>query len=429
MLRFFKSLWGESRPKLIQSFGLFAGYFFSQVGTQVINMVAGFLIIRAMTKDDYANYTIINTLGPVMLMLSDNGIATGLSAIGRHIWQDNEKTGRLVNTALHLRRKFALVSFILIGPLLAWMLFRNHTPLSIILLLTAATVTGVSFQLTGAVMAVILQLRQQIKTLAKVSLASSFTRLCLVAGFVVVFHLDAFLATLAGTFSVMLETFFLVRAVKPQVLWDAPPDLEYRTTIYSLVKKTMPLTIYFCVQGQISIWLISIFGSAHQVADIGAAGRLGIIFTTLSASYGAIALPRFARNNGRRLLFVQFFQITGSMILLLLGFVAFTKLFPGPFVMLLGPQYTNMSGLIWLVVLSSGLNSLGGTVFGLNTSKGWIPPAILTIPVEITTQIVLLLTLNLSKTENVLIFSCLATIPPTLVNTAILLRRIRLEAE
>jgi len=412
MLRFFKSLWGESRPKLIQSFGLFAGYFFSQVGTQVINMVAGFLIIRAMTKDDYANYTIINTLGPVMLMLSDNGIATGLSAIGRH-----------------LRRKFALVSFILIGPLLAWMLFRNHTPLSIILLLTAATVTGVSFQLTGAVMAVILQLRQQIKTLAKVSLASSFTRLCLVAGFVVVFHLDAFLATLAGTFSVMLETFFLVRAVKPQVLWDAPPDLEYRTTIYSLVKKTMPLTIYFCVQGQISIWLISIFGSAHQVADIGAAGRLGIIFTTLSASYGAIALPRFARNNGRRLLFVQFFQITGSMILLLLGFVAFTKLFPGPFVMLLGPQYTNMSGLIWLVVLSSGLNSLGGTVFGLNTSKGWIPPAILTIPVEITTQIVLLLTLNLSKTENVLIFSFLATIPPTLVNTAILLRRIRLEAE
>jgi hypothetical protein len=165
------------------------------------------------------------------------------------------------------------------------------------------------------------------------------------------------------------------------------------------------------------------------VADIGATVRLGVIFTTLASSYSTIMVPRFARNNGRRRLFVQFLQIVISLMLMLLVLSAFAKLFPAPFIMLLGSKYSNMSGLIWLVIFSSGLHSLAGVIFGLNMSKGWIPPAILTIPVEIITQIVLLLSLNLSKTESVLIFSCLSTIPPTIINTVLLLRRISHEAE
>ncbi len=429
MLKLLTSLWEDAWQKLIQSFWLVAGYLLSQVGVQAINIATGFLIIRVLAKDDYANYTLINTLGPVILMLSDNGIGTGIFAIGRRIWQDDEKTGRLVSTGLQLRRKFALVSFLLLGPFLAWMLFRNHAPILTIALLTAVTLTGVSFQLTDAVMKAVLQLRQQIKILAKAGLLSSLLRLGLVAAFATFLHLNAFLATLGGTCAIILETYLLVRAVKPQIHWDAPPDPEYKAAIISVVKKTAPLTIYFCVQGQVSIWLISFFGSTHQVADIGATGRLGVVFTILTSVYSTIVIPRFGRNNGRRLLFVQFLQIVGSFILMLLMVVAFAKLFPAPFVMLLGSKYANMSDLLWLVMLSSGLGSLAGVVFGLNMTKGWIPPAILTIPVEIITQIILLLSLNLSKTENVLIFSCLSAIPPTIVNAVMLLRRIKLEAE
>jgi len=41
----------------------------------------------------------------------------------------------------------------------------------------------------------------------------------------------------------------------------------------------------------------------------------------------------------------------------------------------------------------------------------------------------LILTLNLSKTEDVLIFQCLAAIPPLVLATVFLLRRIKREAE
>jgi hypothetical protein len=242
-------------------------------------------------------------------------------------------------------------------------------------------------------------------------------------------HISAFWAILAGTISILLETYMALRVAKPQILCDAPVDPEYEATIFSLVKKTLPLTIYFCFQSQVSVWLISIFGSSHQVADLGAASRLAIIFTTIASSLAGILAVKFARSNGRKRLYLQFAQIVVGLIFILFAVVVFAYFVPDPFIWLLGPQYTNMRGLIWLVMLSSGTGSLAGAVFNLNTIKGWIPPAIVTIPVEIVTQIVLILTLDVSKLVNVLIFSGLSAIPPAVILTIMLLRRIGMEPE
>jgi len=279
------------------------------------------------------------------------------------------------------------------------------------------------------VLKAILQLRQQIKVLAKLDIFAALFRLALIAAFATFFHLSALLAMVAGTCAIIAETYFFVRVVKPQVDWEAPTEPEYRATLFGLVKKTAPFTIYFCISGQLSIWLISFFGSVHQVADVGAAQRLGIIFAVLSSVYSAMMIPRFGRSNGRRLLYLRLLQIVTSFTILMLAIIALTKLWPDPFILLLGAKYTNMAGLLWLVMLGAGIYSLAGIVFNLNMVKGWVPPAIVTIPVEIVTQIVLILSMDLSKTENVLIFGCLAQIPPAIVNTVMLLRRIRLEPE
>jgi O-antigen/teichoic acid export membrane protein len=428
MLKVLKNFLADTWQKAARTFWLFFRYLMSQIGIQAMNFVIGLMIIRSMAKEEYAAYTIMNTLVPVMLMLSDTGITNALMAIGRVAWEDNEKMGRLVTTGMQLRRQFAMFSFLIVGPFLAWMLFHNNVPIWNIAILMTASLTGISFQLTGAVMKTVLGIRQQFDALMKMGLASTFLRLALTGGVILLFsHISAFFAILAGTFAILLETYMALRATKPQILNQAPVDAEYQATIYSLVKKTLPLTIYFCFQAQISVWLISIFGSAHQVADLGAASRLALIFTTIGSSYAGIMAIKFARSNGRTRLFVQFLQIIGGLALILMVVVLSAYFVPGPFIWLLGPKYTNMSGLIWLVILSSGSGTLAGAVFNLNTIKGWIPPAIITIPVEIVTQIALLVCLDVSKIQNVLIFSGLSAIPPGIVVTVMLLRRIRME--
>jgi O-antigen/teichoic acid export membrane protein len=409
--------------------GVFIAYFVSQLGVQAMSLVTGFLIIRVLDKGDYAAYSIINTLGPTMLMLSDNGIGTGIGSIARKVWKDDYEMGSLVNTGLTLRRRFAVVSFLIVSPFLIWTLYTKGVSLIMIALLTLATVVGVSFQLSTAIMRMVLELRQNIKSLGKVSFACTAMRLILVVFFMFAFKLNAFWATLAATGAVSLETYFIARAVRRQVIWDAPVNRDYLPIIYSKVRQTMPLTVYYCFQSQISIWLISLFGVASQVADIGSATRLGVFYGTLMATFSTLMVPRFARNNGRRLLFSQLFQIIGTSIVLLTACTLFAKFVPWPFIMLLGDKYSNMAPLIWLVVLSQGMYSLAGMVYGLNMCKGWIPPAYITIPIELATQIILLLTFNLSKTENVLWFSLLGTVPPLIVTFSLLVRRLREEPE
>jgi O-antigen/teichoic acid export membrane protein len=412
-----------------QTLGVFLAYLATQAGVQAINTVTGLVIIRTLSKDGYAAYTIINTLGPAMLMLSDNGITTGLNAIGRKVWRDDFAMGALVNTGLRLRSRFAIFSFLVVAPFLAWTLFTKSVPVVMIVLLTAAIVMSVTFQISTNVMRTVLELRQDIRTLGLVSLGSTVLRLALVAALALLLHLDAFSAMVAAVCAIGCEAALIARSVRKQVAWNAPANPEYLPTIFSKVRQTMPLTVYYCIQGQLSIWLISVFGSAAQVADIGSASRLSVLYATLVTSFSTIVLPRFARNNGRRRLHALAFQIVGAAALMLAGVVLLTWLVPQPFVWLLGDKYRNMSGLIWLVILAQGLSSLAGVVYGLNLSKGWIPSAWITIPVEIVTQVVLLLTLDLRQTANVLIFTCLGAIPPMLVTFGLLLRRLREEPE
>ena len=418
-------IWQRAR----ETFWLFVGYLMSQAAIQVMNFVTGILILRSMAKDEYAAYTIMNTLIPAMLLLTDTGIGTGLFSIGRVVWEDNEKMGRLVNTGMKLRRQFALVSFLLVGPFLAWMLFRNNVSIPSIILLIAISLVSVSSQLAGAVVRTVLQLRQQFKIMIQAGLATTLLRLTLIAGIVALFHISAVLALAATTLSIMIETFVTIWAVKPQIAWTAPIDAEYQATILGLVKRTLPLTVYFCVSGQLSVWLLGIFGSVHQVADIGAAGRLGMIFNTITSSFSAIMVTKFAKANGRRRLYLHAFLIMSCLTIVLSSVVVFAWFVPQPFIWLLGPKYSNLSDLIWLVVLSTGANALAGSIFGLNTCKGWIPPAIVTIPTEIITQVILISCLDVSKTKNVLILGCLSAIPVGMINAYILIRNLRNEPE
>ena len=311
MLNSLKNFLAGTWQKVARSFWLFASYTMSQMGVQAMNFVTGLMIIRAMAKEEYAAYTIMNTMVPAMLLLSDTGITNAIMAIGRICPDDNEKMGRLVTTGLELRRRFAIICFLVVGPFLAWMLFHNHVPIWTIAILMAISLTGITFQLTSAVTNSILGIRQQFMPLMKIGLASTLVRLVLIAMVILILsRISAILAILAGTFSIFLETYLSLRVIKPQVVFGAPADPEYRATMFSLVKKTLPLTIYFCFQAQISVWLISIFGSSHQVADLGAAGRLAVIFTTVSSSFANIMAVRFAgktgaescsRNSSRRL--------------------------------------------------------------------------------------------------------------------------------
>src|SRR5436189_5231317 len=71
---------------------------------QGLTFAAGILLVRALPKAEYALFTVANTIQATMNLLADNGVSSGVTAIGGRVWQDRFRFGQLIRAALPLRR-------------------------------------------------------------------------------------------------------------------------------------------------------------------------------------------------------------------------------------------------------------------------------------------------------------------------------------
>jgi O-antigen/teichoic acid export membrane protein len=414
----------ERHRRVLGWLRLFAGYSFVQALAQGLGFLAGIIIVRHLSKEDYACFLIVNTIGPVLNLLSDSGINSSIAAIGGKFWQDDSRMGSLVRTAILLRRKLVALAVCVVTPILVWMLFRNQAGISMIGWLVPLTLLGIFAQINIGLLNAVLILRQQVGRMQTLAFAAVAPRLALIALLAACGLLNAPVTVAIGTLGLFIQYLLLESWIRPQVQWTAPPNPEYRRDILAIVKRQAPLTIYFCLQGQLGILLISIFGNVHRVAEVGALGRIGMIFTILSSTTSVLVVPRFARTQDpTRLRFLYPLMVAGFVGAVTVG-VGLAWLAPGPLLWLLGAKYAQLESLVWLTMLAAGTAGLSGFLYLLNANKGWIPPAAAVIPAEIATQVLLCFCFDLSSVEGVLWIAALSPLTPGLINLAVGMRKL-----
>lgn len=408
----------ERHRKWFRWFGILARFTSAQMVIQVLGFLSGILIVRHLSKPDYAWFTIANSLAATMNMLADVGVSGALSAVGGEVWQDDARFGSLIRTALTLRRKFAIASIAVVTPVFIWMLMKNQAPVATTAVLVPVALVGFLMQLTAGVLGVVISLRQEIRRMQLVGLAAALLRLALIAPACLIF-IDARIAMIAGVAAAALQVWLLRRWVRASVVWNAPESSEYRSRILSIVKRQAPITIFHCVQGQIIVLLISIFGSEDRVAEIGALGRFAILFTLISSVINGIIVPRFARCQERSVLRRRYWQVAIGFAVLAGSLVTLSAIFPRPLLWVIGSQYANLENVVWLMMLNAALGSMFVCLVSLTYFKGWIIPAAITIPMEIGTQLLLILIFDMSTVRGVLLVGCIGSLPPILLNIII----------
>ena len=399
-------------------FRLLAGFASAQLVIQILGFLSGILVVRYLSKPEYAWFTIANSFAATMSMLADVGVSGALSAVGGEVWQDNARFGSLVRTALTLRRKLAIASAAVVTPVFIWMLMKNQAPTSTIAVVVPVALVGFLMQLTAGVLGVVISLRQEIRRMQLLGLAAALLRLGIIAPACLIF-IDARIAIIAGAAACGLQAWILRRWVRTSVDLHAPESAEYRGRILSIVKRQAPITIFHCVQGQIIVLLISVFGSEERVAEIGALGRFAVLFTVISSVINGIIVPRFARCQDRGLLRRRYWQVATGFALLAGALVALSAAFPGPLLWIIGAKYANLRSEVWLMMLNAALGAMFGCLVALTYFKGWIIPAAITIPMEIGTQLLLILTFEMSTVRGVLLVGAIGSLPPILLNIII----------
>lgn len=402
-------------PKVIYWTKTLSKFISAQLIVQALGVISGIFLVRILDQTQYAHYTIALTMQTTMTLLADMGISVGLSAIGGKVWQDKYRFGQLINTAMHVRYYLAAIAITVVIPVLMWMLIRNGASILYAILITIVVLVGLYFQLTSGVLFVIPRLHSQINRIQNLDLLLSTSRLVLlgIAYFTV---LNAAVAMAASSVAAGLQRFLLGYWVTDSIDTKAPINQEDKKFILAQIKQLAPNSIFFSIQGQIALWLLSIFGTTETVAEAGALGRIAVIFTLVGSVMQSIILPSFTRCQSTKILRRRYFQILGCFLVLGLILIGIAALFPGQLLWILGNKYSNLQDELLLMMISTVLGSIIGAMSSLNLTKAWVEYVWIEIPLRIIIQIILLLTINISTVKGVLIFGMISQISPFLVN-------------
>jgi O-antigen/teichoic acid export membrane protein len=394
---------------------IIARFTFIQAVVQLLGFTAGILIVRHLPKREYAFYTIGNTMLATILMLADSGISSALSAIGGRVWQDGKRLGSLMNTALQLRRQLAVLTVLFVVPVLVWLLRQNGAHFLETTLLVIAVLAGSGLELITRIYSVALRLKSQIRQIQNQALLAALAKLAVVGVAIAVFF-NAIVAILSVVIGYAVQFWMLRRWTARNIDSDAPRDDAMRSEIISVIRKQSPHSIYFCLQGQITVWLISIFGSADNVANIGALGRLAMVFMIVSSVSVEVVLPAFSRIQSATQLRRRFFQIVFGYFAISTLLMGVIIAFPRQILSILGSQYANLQSEGILMAASAIVTAIAGLLWTVNAARAWIVPPHILIPCTIVLQVVLVMILDLSTVRGVLLFSIYSGLPSIILS-------------
>ena len=377
----------------------------SQMIVQATGALSGLLIIRFLPIEEYALYTIANTMLGTMTMLSDSGIANGVMAEGGKVWKDRTRLGKVLQTGLNLRRKFGLVSLLVAIPILVYLLRDHGAGWLTVVLITLGLIPAFYANLSDAMLAVAPRLHQDIKPLQGNFLQVSFGRLILNGLFVFIFPFT-FIALFANSIPRLYGNFRLRKIASKFLDIDEKPDKEIRKEIIVSVKRTMPIVIYYCISGQLAIWLISFFGTTTSISKLGAMGRLAMVFSVVISLFSTLIVPRFSRMKESRSKLRSIFLTVQAFTLVISIFMIFAVfLFSDQILWVLGKDYYDLNYELVLVAIANGLGLMTGICSQLTISRGWYLKPVYIIGLNFVSTVVSIALLNLKTLQGVLYFN------------------------
>ena len=343
----------------------------TQLVVQGLGALTGILIIRLLPIEEYAYYTIANTMLGAMTVLSDSGISNGVMAEGGKVWKDKSKLGKVLQTGLDLRRKFGLVSLLIAIPIMVYLLRDHGAGWLTVVLITLGLIPAFYANLSDTMLAVPSKLHQNIKPLQGNYLVVSIGRLILNAVFVFIFPFT-FIALFANSLPRIYGNIKLKKIASKFVDTTQKPDKQVRKEIKLSVKRTMPLVIYYVISSQLAIGLISFFGTTTRISQLGALGRLTLIFTMGISLFATLVVPRFSRMvESRERLRRIFLSVQGLLLAVSLILISAVYLFSDAILWVFGEDYYGLHYELMLVALTNALQLMSGVTSQLCVSRAW----------------------------------------------------------
>ncbi|KRB58100.1 hypothetical protein [Flavobacterium sp. Root186] len=377
----------------------------TEVILKLIGFVSGILIVRMLPVQEYALYTLANTMLGTLVMFTDSGISNGVMALSGKVWKDPKKLGEVLATGLNLRKKFALIALAVSTPIILYLLLKNNASWLSAVLIFLSLIPAFYAALSDSLLEITPKLHQDISSLQKNQLRVGFGRLLLVILTIFIFPWT-FVLILASGIPQIYGNSKLKIINKKFVDSNQKPDPIIRKEILKIVTRILPNIIFYALSGQIVIWILSVFGNSTDLASIGALGRFAALMAFFTTISGTLFLPRFSRLADDKEILLRYFLFFQLILFLAAGFIMLIVfLFPAQMLWLLGASYSSLSSELFLIMLSNCIGLIAAMSGNLIGSRGHFLNPIFVIALNLGTVILAYFIWDLTKLRGILYYS------------------------
>ena len=371
---------------------------------QLLNLIIGFFLLRWMSVENYAQYGAAFAFQSTLSMIADLGFSSSILALSGGNAQDPSAIGRYLRSARYWRLRFTIVVgtlFTIAFPFIVsgqpWDMFTKFGILFSIL-------AAVSVQVWMIYQIPLLAHRSVLKVY-KPQLACSAIRLTFISILHAMNALNGLLASWVGTIALGISGAWMKRSAAPLVREPPKSIPEANFEMLKYLAPLMPGVLFTAFQSQISIGIITIFGSTQNIAEVAALGRLGQLFGILAAFNSVFIAPYFS-SLPKIYLKKRYLQVFMVAIIISVSVSLTAFLLPEPLLWLLGNKYQNLENEVGIVVSTACIGFLGSVMWTIHAARKWIFwwGTFLYIFALSVSQIVSAIYLNLETTRGVVVF-------------------------
>lgn len=390
-----------------------------QPAVQVLNVLTGFLLLRWLTIEQYAQFGLAFAFQSVVSQFADLGFSSSILGLAGEKGTDSHTMGRFIRSAKHFR--FRMASIVIVASIFAFPAITANQPwpTSAKAALLLSTIAAVIFQ--GRVMYnAPLLAHRRVASLYVPQLLGAASRLSLSSLFYGLGLLNGWLASCFGAVAIGVNGMFSKRYARDLIVEPTQSDSESNREMLRFIRPLIPAVVFATLQSQITVGIITLFGATREIAQVAALGRVGQLFMILSSFNSVIIAPYIAsvppcvfRRRYSQIIFV------GS--LLTVGMAACGFLFPRPILWLLGPKYHELGPEVGWVVLTGCLTYLTGVFWTMHAARKWVfwQGTTAHIAGVLICQVAACFTLNLSTTLGVILFGVVTAAAILLVQIGI----------
>jgi O-antigen/teichoic acid export membrane protein len=385
-------------------------FLLGQGASQALNLITGIFLIHRLSIEAYAQFGVATGFQGVMGILMDLGFASTIIPLVGERAGDRAVIGRYVRAAHRLRN----LTFWLLAPLTAIAFLatvhKRHWPLGLQLVLLISILVSLYSSGMVSFFSAPLLITRRLREYYLPQILVGFARVLAYVALAFAGSLNAATAAIFGGLYVTANGLLIRRAARKHLDWPTSDSPETHRELLRYILPGTPAVVFAAFQSQISLFLISFFGSTLYIAEVAALTRIGQIFIMLTVVHTTLVEPYIAKLPRQRLLH-------NYLTLLLVAiaacapvvFIAFR--WPDVFIWIIGSRFETVRPAIGVYILSLCLNFVSGLAWIMNRARKWVfwSGSILEVVLLLGSQILFLAFIGVHTTQQAVLLALVSS--------------------